>query len=41
MYKLVSVTGIFRYLSFTRATNKLVELGNGKLYFGRTLVGEL
>lgn len=32
---------VFTYNSFALATNKLVALGSGKLFYGRVLVGEL
>ena len=40
-YTLVSGDKKLKYTSFENATNKLVKLGQGKLYYGTTLVGEL
>jgi len=41
MYKLVSNKTVLKYKSFNRATSKLLELGIGKIYSNRVLVGEL
>lgn len=45
LYQLVAMTGgkkiTMVYHNFTIATDKLVELGSGKLYQGKKLVGEL
>lgn len=40
-YKLISGNTKQIFTSFEKATNKLVKLGQGKLYYGTTLVGEL
>ena len=40
-YTLISGDTKLTFTNFTRATNKLVQFGEGKLYFGRILVGEL
>lgn len=40
-YTLVSGKRVFKYNSFSKATDRLVKLGTGRLYFGRILVGEL
>lgn len=40
-YTLKSGNTVIKYNSFSSATDKLVKLGSGKLYYGRILVGEL
>lgn len=41
MYTLKSGRFVAKYKSFSGATDKLVKLGSGKLYYGKVLVGEL
>lgn len=41
MYTLKSGNIVIKYKSFNRATSKLLELGIGKIYSNRVLVGEL
>ena len=45
IYRLISVVNgnkiTIKYHNFNVATNKLVKLNSGKLYYGKTLVAEL